>query len=522
MTDASPQVYVSTKHKRIVFPRIDAVAPLSPNVVDIDWQGVPHMAVTHDSDHVRLLRNFGINVPAPVACYYDWAGGQPFKAQIATAEMLTTERRAYVLNGMGTGKTRTVIWSYDWLRRQGEAKRMLVVAPLSTLTMTWVREAFIVAPHLKVNVLYGNRERRLRMLADPADIYVVNHDGVRIILKEVIARPDIDIVVLDELAVYRNGSSMRFRTMKTLLQYKNRAWGLTGSPTPNGPTDAWAQVRLITPHNAPAAYTNFRMQVMVKVSNFKWVPKPSAIATVHSMMQPAVRYTLDDIVELPEVVKQTIDVPLGPKQQALYDLLRKKLRAMSDAGEITVANAGVLMSKLLQVAMGWVYTNEHKTVPLDNDARLLALQDVIESTDRKVLVFVAFKHALSGVAEFLRSAGHPCEEVDGDVLKSERDRIFGAFQNSEDTRIIVAHPKCMAHGLTLTEADTITWFGPYASLDETEQANARITRIGQKHKQQIIMLSGTPVEKALYKRLEEKRGIQNMLLELLESKTEGI
>lgn len=524
MLDSTPQAsptqaLVSAKHRRLVVPYYEGIASLIPTAQKFEWRGAPHLALPHNEDHTKLVRNFDIPAAAPIQYYYDWCGGTPFEAQRQSASMLTVERRAYVLNGMGTGKTRTVLWAYDWLRREGRVRRMLVVAPLSTLHMTWWREVFQVTPHLKANVLYGSRDKRFQMLEDPADIYIVNHDGLEIVATEIINRTDIDVLVFDELAVYRTQSTKRWKTANRIAQRKERVWGLTGSPTPNAPTDAYAQVKLVTPGQMPGGFVAFRESVMTKVSTFKWVAKPTALKVVEAAMTPAVRYTLDDVVELPEVVVRTVEVPQSQKQIAAYEELRKRLSAMFAEGQITVQNAGILMNKLLQVSMGWVYTDKRGVVSLDPADRLQALADSIESTDRKVIVFVPFIHALDGVSTFLKGQGVEHEVVSGDTPKRQRDDVFGRFQMTSSPRVIVAHPQCMSHGLTLTAADTIIWFGPFASLETFEQANARITRVGQKHRQQVLLFAGTPAENKLYKRLQDKKGVQDALLDMLRERT---
>jgi SNF2 family DNA or RNA helicase len=192
---------------------------------------------------------------------------------------------------------------------------------------------------------------------------------------------------------------------------------------------------------------------------------------------------------------------------------------MHARGELTVMNAGVLMNKLLQVSMGWVYSDNKGIIALDNTPRLRTLVDTLESTDHKVIVFVSFIHALDGVADYLRRHDIACETVSGDTPAGKRNEIFGAFQNSNEPRVIVAHPQCMAHGLTLTAANTIVWFGPFASLEVFEQANARITRVGQKHKQHVLMFSGTRAEARLYTLLRAKQGVQNALLDMFRRDT---
>ena len=109
--------------------------------------------------------------------------------------------------------------------------------------------------------------------------------------------------------------------------------------------------------------------------------------------------------------------------------------------------------------------------------------------------------------------------MDGDTPANDRSQIFNLFQNTNKYRVLLAHPQCLAHGVTLTAADTIIWFAPVTSLEIYEQANARIRRVGQKHKQLVLHLQSTPVEKKIYKMLQGKQKVQNALLKMLEAGT---
>lgn len=476
--------------------------------------GVDAMVVDHTPDVVKVCQTFGVDIPAPILSHYDFPGMTPFEVQKRTAALLSTEKRAFVLNGMGTGKTVSAIWAWHYLWGNGYAKRCLVVAPLSTLRFTWQREFFRTVPDVKVGVLHGTREKRLALLKEPFDVFIVNHDGLALI--EANLPDDIDTLVLDELSVYRNGSAKRSKIARAVAKRMEWVWGMTGSPIPNEPTDAWAQCRIINPSRVPEYFGRFRDATMKKVSQFKWVQKPDALDTVYNAMQPAVRFTLEDVIELPDVIHRVIDVEMGTKQAKLYEAMASKAHALVDKHEITAMNAGVVMNKLLQIACGYVYSNERDIVELDNNERISALLDVIEATNEKVLVFVPFKHTVAGISRALKTAGieHAC--ITGDVTAAERAATFNLFQNTSKYKAIVAHPATMSHGLTLTAASTVVWFAPILSLETWEQANARVRRIGQKAKQQVIMLQSTKVEKKIYKNLEHKQNVQDKLLEMFE------
>jgi len=514
-------IHVSPARKLMTVPVSPELQGLWPAAKIITYDGEPLMVLPHGVIETIMLRNLGLDAPAPILSQYSFphpAGQPPFHVQKATAALLSMQQRAYCLNGLGTGKTRSTLWAFDYLRDIGAAHRALVVAPLSTLDNVWRKETFIITPHLKVQVLHhASKAKRLEALRKDADLYVVNTDGIKVLSEELYAMfesGELDVLILDELALMRNAKAERSKVARSFARKSVWVWGLTGSPTPNEPTDAWGQCRIITPNTVPKYFGQFRDLTMLKVGQFRFVPKRDANDHVFRAMQPSVRFTLDDIMELPPVIERTQDINLGKRQLEIYEEIRKRGLALLRGKTITAVNAGVVLSKLLQISLGYVYTSDGTTVPLDNDHRLDALSDAIADTDRKVLVFVPFTHALDGVVARLRKDGVDVVKVDGSTPKSERDHVFNFFQNTNKYKVIAAHPGCMAHGLTLTAANTIIWFGPTTSNETFEQANARIRRVGQHHKQLVLMFQATAAEKRMWARLRSKQQVQDNLLEL--------
>jgi SNF2 family DNA or RNA helicase len=187
------------------------ITTVIPTAKLIKHNGDTLVAVPHRPDEVRVLRTLGFNAPDPMRLYYNWPGRyKPMKEQIETASFATMNDRCFVLNSMGTGKTITVLWTYDYLRSIKLVKRMLVICPMSVMERTWADHIFQSFPHLDVKVLYGTADRRRKLLANKADVYIVNVDGLNIIRNDLATRPDIDLIVADESALYRNGSTQRW------------------------------------------------------------------------------------------------------------------------------------------------------------------------------------------------------------------------------------------------------------------------------------------------------------------------
>jgi SNF2 family DNA or RNA helicase len=254
------------------------------------------------------------------------------------------------------------------------------------------------------------------------------------------------------------------------------------------------------------------MQVMRQITQFIWQPKPDALDVVKNIMQPSVRFTRDECMDLPPLLYETRQVSLTKEQNKAYNEMMTRLQTQADSGAITAVNEAVKMAKLIQIACGVVYADDGSEVTIPSNPRIKETKDIITAAEGKVIVFVPYVSSVKMVAKEL-SKHFTVEVIYGGVKKNDRDRIFGDFQKGKDLKVIVAQPAAMSHGLTLTAASTIIWYSCVTSNETFEQANGRINRPGQKMNNFIIMLEGTKVEKRMYKRLKNKQKMQGALLD---------
>jgi SNF2 family DNA or RNA helicase len=289
---------------------------------------------------------------------------------------------------------------------------------------------------------------------------------------------------------------------------------MTGTPAPNAPTDVWALCRLVKPETVPTYFTQFKMMTMLQLSTYKWIPKHDAYDTAYRVMQPAIRFRLEDCVDLPPTTVIRKECELSPEQLKAYKAMTQHYAMQTDSGEvITAANAAVRLSKLIQIGLGGAYGADGEVHEIPATSRLEVLKESIEEAGAKVIVFVPFRSALQAVVKYLRQFWS-VEYVDGTVSATKRAEIFKNFQQAADPHILVAHPKTAAHGLTLVAADTIVWYGPIFSNELYQQANARIVRTGQTRHTNIIELCASEVEKEAYALVKTKEGRQQKILSL--------
>ena len=436
-------------------------------------------------DEVHALKQLNIKAPSPIEGRYKWTGQyKPFDHQKTTSAFLTMNKRAFCFNEQGTGKTASAIWASDFLMKQGKVRRVLVICPLSIMDSAWREDLFTFAMHRTVDVAYGAKEKRKKIINQGADYVIINYDGVEIVFDEIM-KGGFDCIVIDEATHYKNVQTKRWKTLRKLLTEDTWLWLMTGTPAAQSPLDAYGIAKLVNQDNVPRFFGSWRDQVMHKVTQFKWIQKPTATDSVFRVLQPAIRFTKEECLDLPPMVYVKREVELTAQQQKYY-----------------------------KISSGAVYTDDGGSLAFDISNRYKVLREVIDESSKKILVFVPFKHTIDILTDRLRADKITTEVIRGDVSAPKRTDIFKRFQTTSDPRVLVIQPQAAAHGVTLTAANTVVWWGPTSSLEIYAQANARVHRSGQDHKCTIVQLQGSPVEKRVYSLLDNRIDVHTKMIDL--------
>ena len=465
-------------------------------------------------DEALSLRKLNIDVPSPINGRYAWTGKYaPFDHQKKTAAFFTMNQKSFCFNEQGTGKTASAIWAADYLMKQGKIKRALVICPLSIMDSAWREDLFTFAPHRSVDIAHGAAKKRREIIEQGADFVVINYDGVEIVADAII-NGGFDLIIVDEATHYKNAQSKRWKVLKRLVTEDTWLWMMTGTPAAQSPLDAYGLAKMVNPNAVPRFFGSFRDMVMTKVTQFRWVVKPHASDTVFNILQPAIRFTKEECLDLPDMTYVKRVVELTRQQKKYYDMLKKSMTMTVGDDEVTAMNAAIIMNKLLQISAGAVYTDDGDTLEFDIKHRYKVLKEVIDESSQKVLVFVPFKHTIDILTDKLRNDGVATEVIRGDVPVAKRTDIFKRFQNTPDPRVLVIQPQSAAHGVTLTAANTVVWWGPTSSLETYAQANARVHRSGQKHRCTVVQLQGSAVEKRVYSLLDNRIDVHTKMIDL--------
>lgn len=491
---------------------IRALMPLSRLLPREDY----NVAVKWSLDNVRVLRNLGFDAPMPRD--YDFPGKyKPMAHQLEMFDFYLAHPRCFNLSEPGTMKTKPTLWAADKLMQEGVIKRAAIISTLSTLQPVWEQEIFDTVFHRTWAEAHGSVEKRAKAMTSDVDFFIFNHHGV--VSKEVWTavheRKDINLVIVDEGSVFRQPGTDMYKALKSMLRKDQRVWWLTGGPCPNEPADAWAQCRIINPTAVPPFKGSFKREVQIEVAKYRWVPRPGAMRRVYQVMQPAIRFEKKDVIDLPPVVTINFQAKMSVEQTQKFKAMKNEMTAQFDGGSITAVNAADKIVKLRQILCGCIKNPANDDyITIDHKARFATLLEVVQTAVAKVIIIVPFKGIIRALETELKRANYTVGVVNGDVAANARKKIFTAFKTETDPHILLAHPKVMAHGLNLTEADLLVNYAPIYGNDDYSQVIERFNRAGQKNKMTIARIAAHPIEWDIYKSIDADGMTQQSIMNL--------
>lgn len=432
--------------------------------------------------------------------------------------------------GLGMGKSISTLTALVDLIESGDARKILVVAPLRVAQHTWPMEVqkWRHTKHLTVSVCVGTEKQRLKALKAKADIYTINRENVPWLVGLYLKKWPFDTVVLDEMSSFKNHQSSRFKALKTIRPQIKRVIGLTGTPASNSLLDLWSQLYLLD--QGDRLFKNIG-QYRKKYFNegqkndhvvYDWSLKKGDSLLGKEIYQREIYEKIGDIcislkaedwLDLPKVLEREIVVEMPKSVKANYERFERDAVLEFQGEEITAASAVALSNKLLQFANGAIYKDLDKREFTEiHDLKLKALEEILEAANgNPVLCFYKYKHDVERIQKVLKKYGpHKLGKGSGDI-----DRW-----NNGEISFLLAHPASAGHGLNMQDGGhLIVWFGLPWSLELFQQGNARLNRQGQKQSViiQKIKVLGT-MDEDVIDALERKDDSQERLMQAVKAK----
>jgi SNF2 family DNA or RNA helicase len=385
----------------------------------------------------------------------------------------------------GTGKTPMSLQIVADDIAISPSHKWLVVCPLSLVKTAWTEDCAQFFPDLTIQPLHATtKPARLKLFNNKANIYVINFEGIDSYAEE-IEKLGIYGLIIDEASKLKNPNS---KTSKSLVEYcakLKRVYLLSGTPSPNGLYEYYAQLRCLDIFNVPQSYSAFKKEFFTNVSfNPQYEVLQVKLDRKEELLNHIKKYAIymakEDCLDLPDKVFVDRKIELPPDIRKEYDKMRKDLYiSLGEETDILAQSSVAMLNKLNQISSGFIIDTELQITHRLGTFKVKELQEVLEEIgDEQVVIWANFKEEYKMIKEAL---GDKCIEYHGGVGIDAKNAAVGKFKAGE-VQYFLANPISAAHGLTLTNASYMIFYSYNYSLELYAQAVDRIHRIGQTNK----------------------------------------
>ena len=452
----------------------------------------------------------------------------PHKYQLTAINHVINVPKCGLFLDMGLGKTISTLTAIKELKyNRFQVNKVLIIAPKKVAEGTWSKEKdkWNHTKDFRVSLVLGSQQKRIKALSVNADLYIINRENIPWLVDYLRNDWYFDTVVIDESSSFKNSRSKRFKALKMVLPKINRLIELTGTPSPNGVEDLWAQIYLLDQGTRLEKYiTHFRAKYMEpnkrnRSQIFDYKIKDGVYdSIINKISDICISMKSEDYLELPDLSYNEIPVILNDKARRDYDKMERDFVLELEGAEddITAVNAAALSNKLLQISNGAVYDSSGIYTEV-HDAKIEAFLELIERLQGKsLLVFYNFQHDRDRIKKALEKSDLVVKE-----LKTTQDEDDW---NAGKIDILLTHPASAAYGLNLQEGGNhVCWFGLSWNLEHYQQANKRLHRQGQKEKVIIhhLVTQGTRDEDVM-RALDNKAGVQEEIMQSLKARIKKV
>jgi SNF2 family DNA or RNA helicase len=517
--------FVVIPEKRVIVLSEGALAPSEYKHLKHHVLASGKVVLPHNDVNYMALRHVLSDLPAPVETYYNFPrpnGWDVMGHQPGAVAHICYNQRCFLWSDIGTGKTAMASWAMDWMMRHQGIKRVLILSPKSTLNKVWFREVKRIAPRYKTKVLIAPLTRARAYLKDHTpEVIITNHDSTRY-MKDELIQFNPDLIIVDEHTAYGNKKAARTKGLMSLIGPTTRLVMMSGEPMPDTPMNLHGPAMMVAPRDVPDTKTGWQIATMMPIKSGKWIPMPGIEEVIVRMLEGKALYIKrDDCMDLPPTTYDVVRCdPSAQLKKTIKDLKKEAIAEFDETDKfVLAANELSYMTKILQSACGSVRGSDAEGSPtsitIDVESKFEALDDTLMGSRGPVIVYVPYRDVLDLVSTWLTRKKISHHIVHGGIGQRARDAAFTAVEENK-TKVLLAVPDAMAHGITLVQSNTIVWWGMPRSNGTYGQANGRITRPGQNRKTFIRMLISCKLETEVYRRLRQKQKVQGALLDLVD------
>ena len=400
---------------------------------------------------------------------------------------------------MGTGKTKVTIDNIAYLYFQRKITSVLIIAPKSVYT-NWESEIETHMPDvLKYKIYKWNIDKPkdyFKMDESPdLKIFLINVEALSTkrgyqACVEYLLKNKLNFVALDESTTIKNRSAKRTKNILSLSKVSHIKRILTGSPITKSPLDLFTQCAFLSPellgfHSYLAFRNRYAEMTDIPVGSGRYISIPKYYKRLDELEEKmksfATRIRKDQCLDLKPKVRSKRYIELEGDGKKIYERLKHHALAIVEDSTISFSNKLTEIIKLHQVCNGFTKNDDGEIMEL-HKSKLNALDEILEETDGKVIIWANYLYNIHEIKDFLtKKYGEDSTVcIYGAVDVEDRQDAVKRIQEDDKTRFLVANPTTGGFGLTLTACNTVIYFSNNYNLEVRMQSGDRAHRLGQK------------------------------------------
>jgi len=420
---------------------------------------------------------------------------QPRLHQLQTVAWACDKKRVSLWHDVGTGKSLTALY----LAQIWGCEKILIVSPNSILK-GW-REQIELHTNSSYTILQGSADERREKLNEPADIYVINYEGLLVLFAEkyavlnkqtgkdewkrridhkAVRAAKFDCIIFDECHKLKSRKAHRTKIAHAMSNATTRSIIMTGTPVSTGEEDLWSEYWCL---DNGATFDNLSywqyMRRYFKKGWFEWnITDRGKERILEAVAISTLRFDREECCDLPSKTYLERTSPMTSEQKKLTDDIVNGLQIEIDDSKLGTQEILQQGIKLAQIAGGFLKMSDGTTKRFKKNPKIDMLAEVLEESRGKVIVFHEYIEEGRMIAELLRKMKIGFAELRGEV--KDKDEEYRRFREDDDCRVLVAHPLSGGEGLNLQVASVI-WFysNGYSGAVIRNQCEGRIWRQGQ-------------------------------------------